>query len=227
MEIIISCEHGGNYVPGVYKHLFYSHSEILDSHLGWDRGALDIAKYMAKRLSAPLVYQKVTRLLVEMNRSLHSEQLFSPYSRSLDTAERQALLIKYYHSYRNKVEHLITQKLGKAGQVLHISVHTFAPIWHGVERAVEIGLLFDKNRSSELKFAKNWQHHLQRLLPDITIMLNCPYDGADDGFTTYLRTKFPDHMYLGIEIEVSQKFAATLALSGLKKSLADSLHFHC
>ena len=37
--------------------------------------------------------------------------------------------------------------------------------------------------------------------------MNFPYLGTDDGFTTYLRTKFADADYAGIELEVNQIFS--------------------
>jgi predicted N-formylglutamate amidohydrolase len=33
--------------------------------------------------------------------------------------------------------------------VLHLSIHSFTPIWSGVERKVDIGILFDPDNKSE------------------------------------------------------------------------------
>jgi hypothetical protein len=49
-------------------------------------------------------------------------------------------------------------------------------------------------------------------LPGFQIRFNDPYKGTDDGFTTWLRKKYNDSEYIGIEIEVNQKFATNLAL---------------
>jgi hypothetical protein len=40
--------------------------------------------------------------------------------------------------------------------------------------------------------------------PELTLRLNYPYRGTADGFTVYLRHRFPSAAYLGIEIEVNQ-----------------------
>jgi hypothetical protein len=37
--------------------------------------------------------------------------------------------------------------------------------------------------------------------------MNYPYQGKADGFTTTLRRKWPADSYVGIEIEVNQKWA--------------------
>ena len=34
---------------------------------------------------------------------------------------------------------------------------------------------------------------------------NYPYKGYADGLTTYLRTRYPDPRYRGVELEVNQK----------------------
>lgn len=54
-------------------------------------------------------------------------------------------------------------------------------------------------------------------------MINVPYNGADDGFTTYLREQFPADKYLGIEIEVNQKYAGTEEMSVIRSALSNSL----
>ena len=41
--------------------------------------------------------------------------------------------------------------------------------------------------------------------PELKIRFNYPYLGKADGFTTYLRKIFPEN-YIGIELEVNQKF---------------------
>ncbi|MEO8932838.1 MAG: N-formylglutamate amidohydrolase, partial [Xanthomarina sp.] len=48
---------------------------------------------------------------------------------------------------------------------------------------------------------------------------NYPYLGKADGFTSYLRKQFPKN-YLGIEIEVNQKFSKNNVIdSQLKQNL--------
>jgi predicted N-formylglutamate amidohydrolase len=93
------------------------------------------------------------------------------------------------------------------GPILHVSVHTFTPVFNGVERKLDIGILYDETRQSEKQFCEKWRDQLQQSLENKVVALNLPYNGADDGFTTYLRTLYDDNQYLGIEIEINQKFA--------------------
>ncbi len=218
--LIITCEHGGNRVPPEYASLFAGEEALLDSHRGWDPGALDMARYIAEACHAPLHDQQVTRLLVEMNRSLESDQLFSSFTEKLSVTEKQHLLDTYYFPYRRPVEETI-QFMAKP--VLHVSMHTFTPVWQGVPRGVDVGILVDDQRDPEWAIGEKWKALLMNHLPDMSIRINEPYHGADDGFTTALRKKFPGHAYLGIEIEVNQKFINTPAQAFIQSTLAGTL----
>ncbi len=221
-RIVITCEHADNYIPKDFKLLFTGYENELESHLGWDPGAFAVAKLMVKELKCPFYFQKVSRLLVEVNRSIDHPQLFSKYVQKLDDSIKSLLLEKYYHSYRNTVEDKIAGLINEGYEVVHISIHSFTPVLNGMERMVELGLLFDDKNSEELAFNNQWKDLLQEEMPDYTIMHNVPYHGADDGFTTYLRNKYTSN-YIGIEIEISQKFAETPQLKEISRGLINTL----
>ena len=222
-KIIITCEHGGNYVPREFRYLFTNHEKELSSHLGWDLGALEVAKYMARHLQAPISYQRVSRLLVESNRSLHSEELFSKYSRELEKPIRKYVLSKYYHPYRNAIEKSISRSIEEGHEVLHLAIHSFTQVLNGLEGQVDIGLLWDESKWIEIEFCQMWKSQIEQLLPQKLVMINIPYNGADDGLTTYLRGKYPSEKYLGIEIEINQKYAGTEEMSVIRSALSNSL----
>jgi predicted N-formylglutamate amidohydrolase len=211
-HIIISCEHGGNLIPHYHSSLFNGAEEVLNTHKGWDVGALTIAKKLSRKLESKLFFTKISRLLIDCNRSVDNKEVFSVYTQNLSVEIKNNLLNDYYFSYRNKIEQCIAAKCNEK-PVLHLSVHTFTPTWHGEERMVDIGLLFDDLRTTETWFCDSWCLAIQKQLPEKLVMLNVPYHGADDGFTTYLRKKFPENLYLGIELEVNQKWADSNQLS--------------
>jgi predicted N-formylglutamate amidohydrolase len=225
MNLVITCEHAGNQVPECYTHLFTKAEAVLNSHRGWDPGAVEIAKFLATEFSAPLFTCETTRLLIEPNRSLDSHQLYSEYSQKLFETDHNVILEQYYYPHRNSVEEII----GKAAKpALHLSMHTFTPELNNVIREVDIGLLFDPERKGELNFCDKLSDSLEQHLPFLNIRFNEPYKGTDDGFTTYLRTKFADEEYLGIEIEVNQKYIGTekweMISIALKQALVDVLY---
>lgn len=204
MKVILSCEHAGNEIPKDYKPLFEGKSEILHSHRAYDPGAFDLFEYL--KLSADfLIFQNVSRLLVEMNRSLNNSQLFSEFTAGLTSKEKDHILAEYYFPYRISAEKKIKQYIQKGEKVLHFSVHTFTPELDGKQRNADVGLLFDPERVEEKIFCKEFKKQLLEKKPELVVKFNYPYLGIDDGFTTYLRKIFPENYY-GIELEVNQKF---------------------
>jgi len=208
-SVILSCEHAGNQVSEDLEHLFSKNPEVLNTHRGWDPGAWKLAQFLSKKLNIDLRGCHTTRLLIEANRSPENPQLFSEYSNKLSETEKEILVNTIYHPYRNKVEGLIAQS---AKPVLHLSIHSFTPFWNGVERDVDIGILFDPDRTLENEYCQQLKLAFQKELPNHCIKLNEPYKGTDDGFTTWLRKRYPNKVYAGIEIEVNQKYAPQLSV---------------
>ncbi len=222
MALLVSCEHGGNRVPARYRALFAPHADLLNSHRGYDPGALRMARYLARAWSAPLHASETTRLLVELNRSIGHPRLFSDVTRSLPTSERQKILDSYYRPYREAVEQEIASTLRADGKLLHISVHTFTPVLDGKERTADIGLLYDPVRAGERQLAAAWAQALRRVDPSLRVRKNYPYLGKADGFTTFLRRRFP-RGYCGIELEINQALATGPDWRSLSESIARTL----
>ena len=199
---VITCEHATNFVPTLYSKLFEHNVEVLCSHSGYDIGALDFAHYLSRKLNATLFVGEVSRLLIELNRSPENREIWSRYSEVLGNDEKEQLMERYYHFYRDSVEAYIERALALGLRVLHISVHTFTPVLNDVPREVDIGILFDPERSLETNFAQKWLNQLSKQNPHLILRPNEPYHGTDDGFTSYLRKQFANEVYAGIEIEI-------------------------
>lgn len=207
---VITCEHGGNHIPPAYASFFEEASLVLQSHRGFDPGALELFQLMAKELADFSQYSQTSRLLVELNRSLHHKSLFSAYTRALQPSIQKEIIACYYLPYRKLVEEKIQHFLQEGNKVIHISVHSFTPELDGEIRNADIGLLYDPAKEEEKTFCEAWKANL-KAIPGIKIRMNYPYQGKADGFTTYLRKRFPVD-YLGIELEVNQKHANNKAL---------------
>ena len=207
-SLIFSCEHAGNQVPDEFQSLFNPHTEVLHSHRGWDPGAWLLATFLSQQLDAPLFGCHTTRLLIEPNRSLDNGQLFSEFTDSLSQEIKEKLVQEIYYPYREKLQ-MTLKKL--TPPILHLSIHSFTPIWNQQERKTDIGILFDPSRELESSFSKQLKINLTHNFPGFQIDFNEPYKGTDDGFTTWLRRQYSDKEYAGIEIEVNQKFASNLS----------------
>ena len=105
--LIVSCEHATNNVPERYIPLLAGCRDQLCTHKGYDTGALDFARQLAARLSSPLFTGSITRLLVDLNRSLtnHRAPPTGPRN-SLPFILKEELLSPYYLPYHRQVEEL-------------------------------------------------------------------------------------------------------------------------
>ena len=93
-------------------------------------------------------------------------------------------------------------------------------------RKADIGLLYDPSRPGERALCQRWQASLKTKAPGLTIRRNYPYTGKADGFTTYLRRRFPTDRYAGIELEINQKYVFNGGLKwlALRHSILEALH---
>ena len=125
-----------------------------------------------------------------------------------------------------EVEHKIAEFIKSNQQVLHLSIHSFTPNLNGDERIGDIGLLYDSRKKKEREFCKKLKDKFLQQNPNLKVRFNYPYLGKADGFTTFLRKQFPMN-YLGIEIEINQKFAnKDLIDLELKKTIYNVLNHH-
>jgi predicted N-formylglutamate amidohydrolase len=207
--LLVTCEHGGDRVPGRYAARLAA-GRRLPVHRWYDIGALELAGRFAAAFGAPLVQSTVTRLLVDLNRSLGHRRLFSEFTASWDERTKQAIVDRYWLPYRRKVETLIetlaAEALAAARPVVHLSVHSFTPVLDGRARRADVGLLYDPASTPERRLAAAWQAALRRSRPDLVVRRNYPYRGTADGLTTSLRGRFGRTGYAGIELEVSQRW---------------------
>ena len=205
MNVIITCEHGGNKIPKVYQYLFEDDISILQTHKAYDPGALELAKAISKKRNY-FFFSETSRLLVELNRSPYNHNLFSKFTKNLSRDEKKVILNKYYFPLRNKVENLIQELILRREKVVQISVHTFTPVLKKAVRNTDIGILYDPGRNKEKDLAILFKNKLFLLDKNLKTRFNYPYLGIADGFTSYLRKKFSQKYYIGIELEVNQKF---------------------
>lgn len=222
-RLIITCEHGGNQVPVPYRQLFKGHEALLKTHRGWDPGALVMAEEMAAALKAPLFVSSVSRLLVDLNRSPGHPSLYSEATRAASRKVRREIFEAHYLPYRSQVEAAIDKLIARGRRVVHVSSHSFTPVLDGEARNADIGLLYDPSRKGELVLCLGWQAALKEIAPTVRVRRNYPYRGTSDGFTAYLRKRFAQQDYAGIELEINQKLVGGKAWPALRNQVLASL----
>lgn len=207
--LIVTCEHASNRVPddlalGVPE-------TVLESHVAWDPGALEIAQALARFLHAPLHAGEWTRLVADLNRSPDNPEVVPsvafgvtvPGNFDLSEPDRRLRIERFHTPYWSAVRSSIDELLTRHEVVCHLSVHSFTEVYESKTREVDFGFLIDPDRAGELGIANELRDHIAG--DDLDVRVNEPYDGRADALTTALRSRYPASRYLGVELELSQR----------------------
>lgn len=202
MSLIVSCEHASGHVPKRYAHAFTSRAaaRALSSHRGLDLGALPLARELARACGVPLLAGKLTRLLIDLNRSPGHRASFSPFSLKLESHLRTELEELRAAHFATVLERVRTS----VGPAVHVAVHTFTPVLHGKKRNMDVGLLYDPGRRAEVQLAARLDRALS--LEGLKVRRNAPYTGVSNCVPTWLRRQVSPRRYVGLEIELNQAF---------------------
>jgi len=205
--LFFTVEHGDNKVPDEFAHLFTGYDSVLASHRGYDPGAGELAVRFSTHFHAPCEQAKITRLLIDQNRSRNNRRaLFSEFTRGLPKEEQKKIIDVCYWPYQYLVRKRIESLLSTADSVLHLAIHSFTPVLNGQVRNCDVGLMYDPSHKTERSFCRRWQEQITDIDPAVRVRRNYPYRGVNDGIVRSLRQEFSGQNYIGLQIEVNQKF---------------------
>lgn len=195
-DIVLVCEHAGHHIPSKLNDLGLSEKARF-SHIAWDPGALGVAKAMSEELDAPLVTTNVSRLVYDCNRPpeapdampAKSEAYEVPGNANLTDDAKRARVQDYYVPFRDALAGEIARK----GAPVIVTIHSFTPVYNGMQRDVEVGILHDNDkRLGDAMLAVADRYNVQR---------NAPY-GPEDGVTHTLKLHGESGGHLNVMIEV-------------------------
>jgi predicted N-formylglutamate amidohydrolase len=221
--LLVTCEHSSRSVPRRWARCFGPGVIERAGHRAVDFGAAGFARRLGRRVAAPVLLADATRLLVDCNRSLGHEALWSEWTADLPESEQGLILARHYRPLRAAAAARLAAHVDRGERVLHVSVHSFTPRLHGRSRRVDIGLLFDPARPRERDLAHAWRYALSERLPDLLVRSNLPYRGWTDGHTTHLRRRLPASRYLGFELELNQRLVGRPEWRRIGDAVADTL----
>jgi predicted N-formylglutamate amidohydrolase len=178
---VIVCEHASNFIPAEYGGLGLDEA-VRASHIAWDPGALAVAETLSARLDAPLVAQRVSRLLYDCNRPPEaaaampavSEVYPIPGNAGLSPVDRQARTDRFYAPFRDTLAACIDRRIEAGCRPAIITVHSFTPVFKGARRSTELGILHD----TDTRFADALLEATKTGM-DLNIERNQPYGPAD------------------------------------------------
>ena len=151
--MLLICDHASNAVPAEYRRLGLSEAE-LRRHIAYDIGAGDVTRGLAERLGSPAILSTFSRLLIDANRGEDDPTLIMrlsdgalvPGNTGVDAAERAKRIARFHAPYHAAIDTAIDRALSLGSVPIIVSVHSFTPIWRGVARPWQVGILSDSDR---------------------------------------------------------------------------------
>lgn len=149
--VLLLCDHAGRHVPRRLGDLGLD-AAAFERHIAWDIGAAEVARRLAIRLDAPLVYSNYSRLVIDVNRRPddptcmpeESDGTPVPANRGLSVSARQARIAEIHEVYHRLVARRLVD-LRARGVPVVISIHSFTPVFKGFERPWQIGVLWNRD----------------------------------------------------------------------------------
>lgn len=182
--LLILCDHAGKEVPGGLG-LLGIDAAALSRHIGWDIGAADLTRGLARRLGAAAVLDHCSRLVIDPNRRpgsatsvpAVSDDCVIPGNQGLDATDLRERAGRYFLPYHRAVARRIAafRRAGRDPAV--VSVHSFTPRMNGEDRPWQVGVLWRHDR----RIADPALERL-RARGDLVVGDNQPYavgDGTD------------------------------------------------
>jgi predicted N-formylglutamate amidohydrolase len=149
---ILICEHASNRLPKKLGTLGLSEAD-LQRHIAWDIGAEGTARLLSRLLNAPLILQRYSRLAYDCNRPPEAEGAMPeisevtaiPGNKNLSAEAKLARINEIYRPFQNAIATFLDGRAAHGRQAIPVSIHSFNKLYKGKERAVELGLLFDRD----------------------------------------------------------------------------------
>jgi predicted N-formylglutamate amidohydrolase len=184
--IVLVCDHASNHLPARYEALGLSAADLL-KHFAWDPGALEVSRHLADILDAPLVYGRISRLALDVNRDpadpdsivKRCEGMAVPGNLGLPESERRLRVAEIYEPFHAAVDDLLRQRAQRGQPNALAGIHTFTRRLNGVARPWDCGAIFADDRRMGEAAVKALQRE-----GDLLVGVNEPYAPSDRVYHT-------------------------------------------
>lgn len=227
--VLLLCDHAGRRVPEELDRLGLS-DEALARHIGWDIGAADMTRELARLLDAPALMNHMSRLVIDPNRRPGtptsmpeiSDGCVVPGNQDLSIETQVDRTVRWFLPYHRAVARRIAE-FRRAGTVpVIVAIHSFTPRMNGVDRPWQVGVLWrgDRRLSAAVLAALEARG-------DLVVGDNQPYSGVREfGFTVQFhaqRTRLPHIMFEVRQDEIADRDNAERYARILYESLREPL----
>jgi len=143
-------DHAGNAIPTSLGDLGLNESERT-RHIAWDIGVEALGQALSARLDAVFISQTWSRLVIDCNRDPMTAEAMPevsdcttvPGNLGLTEAQKRARIEAVHEPYQAAIAVEIKRRMTASLPTVLISLHSFTPIWQGVARIWDGGVLHD------------------------------------------------------------------------------------
>jgi predicted N-formylglutamate amidohydrolase len=151
-SILITCDHATNLLPPEYGMLGLDDIQ-LNRHIGYDIGALEVARELGRRLDATVISSRYSRLLIDPNRGEDDPTLIMqlsdgaivPGNARLDADERARRIAAFHAPYHSAIAAELDAMLARGLVPVFVSIHSYTDTWRGVPRKWHAAILWDQD----------------------------------------------------------------------------------
>lgn len=179
--VLLICDHASRAVPRSLDQLGLD-GALLTRHIGWDIGAAEVTRELARRFDAPAVLAGYSRLVIDCNRRLAdpssipevSDGVEVPGNRNLAPAQREARASALYRPYHGAIAARLSAFSARGVTPALLSIHSFTPVMAGFARPWHVGVLWDKDPRIAVPVMRNLAADPSRIIGD-----NEPYSARE------------------------------------------------
>lgn len=204
----LTADHAGRAIPRRLGELGLHEAERW-RHIAWDIGIAGVTERLSEALDATAVLQTYSRLVIDCNRRpawdssipLVSEVTEIPGNHGLSPQERDARRREIFEPYHGCIGELLDRRAASGRADVLVAMHSFTPVFKGVARTVEIGILYNPG-ARDLRLPRIMLD-LLRAEGDLAVGDNAPY--AITGSSDYTVPVHGEERGLPhVEIEIRQ-----------------------
>ena len=150
---VLVCDHASNWIPSEYGDLGLPDAARV-AHIAWDPGALGVSHELSRLLNAPLIHSNVSRLIINCNRHTSAPDLIPaigeltvvPGNQDLSPEERERRIAMAHRPFHDAINRILDERERLGRTTILVSIHTFTPVYKGIQRHCQIGLISDRDR---------------------------------------------------------------------------------
>lgn len=178
----IVVDHASNRIPPRWGDLGLSpHDRV--RHIAWDPGALAVSLRLSDLLDAPLVHSTVSRLVIDCNRDLDAPDLVPTISETtaipgnavVSAEDRQWRIASAHAPFHDAIDRVLDARAAAGLETILVCMHSFTPIYRGVERPWPIGLIHARDTA----YTAALRNALAADEPSLNIGWNEPYSALN------------------------------------------------